>query len=185
MNNKTCVRCLKEKPIDEFYKRSTHKDGHMSWCKLCVSEHGKIYFQEHKEEARQRQKLYHAKNHDKLLKYSQEYRSTHKKEMASHSKKYKKNNPEYVKEYQLNALLNRYKITQEKYDSMYEEQNYCCAICGVNEKTLNKKLCVDHDHKSGKVRGLLCNNCNFAIGAMKDDPTILENAIAYLRIFVA
>jgi hypothetical protein len=50
-----------------------------------------------------------------------------------------------------------------------------CVICGVEEK-----LVVDHDHKSGKIRGLLCNHCNRGLGHFRDDPTLLEFAAQYL-----
>ena len=63
-------------------------------------------------------------------------------------------------------------------------QNHCCAICGQPETTLIKgrqiSMSVDHDHKTGKVRGLLCLKCNRALGLFRDDPAILTSAIAYL-----
>jgi hypothetical protein len=65
---------------------------------------------------------------------------------------------------------------------MLEVQNGCCAICGVQEKhTEKKRLYVDHCHTNNHVRGLLCNNCNFVLGHAKDNTTILENAILYLK----
>ena len=50
-----------------------------------------------------------------------------------------------------------------------------CVICGVQES-----LVVDHDHKTGKIRGMLCNHCNRGLGHFRDDPTLLEFAAQYL-----
>jgi len=59
---------------------------------------------------------------------------------------------------------------------MAEKQKNKCLICDSEEK-----LVIDHNHKTGKIRGLLCSNCNCAIGLLKDDSTILESAITYLE----
>lgn len=81
-------------------------------------------------------------------------------------------------------LLNEYGITFDEFNKMLEKQNYKCKICGKEEtkelKGTKWKLSVDHCHKTGKVRGLLCRDCNFAIGLFKDNIKTLENAIQYL-----
>ena len=68
---------------------------------------------------------------------------------------------------------------------MYEQQNGVCAICGKPETKVQygkiQPLTVDHNHETGKVRGLLCFNCNIAIGKLKDDIVLLEKAIDYLK----
>ena len=71
-----------------------------------------------------------------------------------------------------------YGITLEDYNLMFEEQKGECAICF--EKP-TKKLYVDHCHTTGKVRGLLCQHCNFVLGQAKDNEQILLNAITYLQ----
>ena len=77
-------------------------------------------------------------------------------------------------------IQKRYKIAIEKYERMNAEQGGLCDICGgIN--TNGRRLYVDHDHNTGDVRGLLCDNCNVGIGRMKDNVEVLENAIAYLR----
>ena len=85
-----------------------------------------------------------------------------------------------------NRLKKRFNITLEQYDKMLEEQNGVCAIC----KSLETKilwgavirLSVDHDHKTGKVRGLLCDRCNRALGTVNDDANLLKKLIKYLRL---
>lgn len=67
----------------------------------------------------------------------------------------------------------------------YARQNCRCAICGIPEKECDKALRIDHDHRTGKFRGLLCGPCNMALGNAKDSPNILREAADYIeRSFV-
>ena len=78
-------------------------------------------------------------------------------------------------------LRRHYGITLEDYDSMYETQNGQCAICGTTEPGGRwNRFAVDHDHETGVVRGLLCNNCNTALGLFQDSFSILHLAANYL-----
>lgn len=74
------------------------------------------------------------------------------------------------------SYLRKYGITEEKYMDMIETQKYCCAICSNKPK----KLHIDHDHETGKVRALLCLNCNIMLGFAKENGLILQRAIHYL-----
>ena len=75
-------------------------------------------------------------------------------------------------------LKKKYDITPGRYAELLFWQNGVCAICGGVNKT--HTLSVDHNHKTGKVRGLLCVRCNSLLGNAKDDVSILTKAIAYL-----
>lgn len=78
--------------------------------------------------------------------------------------------------------LRRYGMSVTEYETMYAAQNGCCAICSINETLAPKKrLCVDHDHKTGDVRALLCVNCNTALGMLQDDPSLFVKATQYLQ----
>lgn len=79
------------------------------------------------------------------------------------------------------ALQTKYGITVDDYNEMYQEQQGCCKICGKHEKDQDRRLVVDHCHKGGQVRGLLCVNCNLALGLLEDDPNIMKMAIIYLE----
>ncbi len=74
--------------------------------------------------------------------------------------------------------IKSYGISYEDYNSMLEKQNYSCLICRSKPETLH----VDHCHKTGKVRGLLCSTCNTALGHAKDDIEILKKMIEYLEV---
>ena len=76
--------------------------------------------------------------------------------------------------------LKKYGITQETYDKMLTEQNNCCKICGRNQTEVKQRFCVDHNHKTGIVRSLLCHRCNSAIGLLYDDVDIIKIAVKYL-----
>lgn len=81
-------------------------------------------------------------------------------------------------------LKYKYGITLQEMRKMAEAQDHKCAICGQpeteNRNGITRHLAVDHDHKTGKVRGLLCSACNTALGKFDDDPVIIARAIAYL-----
>lgn len=72
-------------------------------------------------------------------------------------------------------------ITQWEYDFMARIQDGKCAVC-LQPPKVNTVLCIDHDHQSNQVRGLLCRRCNAAIGLLEDDPNKLLRAFAYLRV---
>lgn len=83
------------------------------------------------------------------------------------------------------ALLTHYSLSWEDYVKMYESQQGMCAICSVNispyKGGIDKVARVDHNHTTGKVRGLLCSGCNTAIGLLKDCPVLVSKAEAYLQ----
>ena len=81
-------------------------------------------------------------------------------------------------------LMKSYSITVDDYNRMFESQYGKCAICGTSssvESSRKKYLCVDHNHETGKVRGLLCDKCNRGIGLLNDDIQTLISAIKYLQ----
>lgn len=80
-------------------------------------------------------------------------------------------------------LKHRYNLTFEEYELMYKNQNNSCKICAIPKELGGRKgLHVDHCHITGRVRGLLCCSCNSAIGKLKENKNILNNAIAYLKL---
>jgi hypothetical protein len=92
-------------------------------------------------------------------------------------KKRHQDNPERTRN---NDLKRNYGITLAEHKQMFEEQKGLCAICKKEGDGKWKKLCVDHDHKTGKVRQLLCRNCNMVLGQVGDNVQNLQNMIEYL-----
>lgn len=87
-----------------------------------------------------------------------------------------------VEEQEWRANLKRYNLTTEQVRRIYVEQTGLCAIChGTCTKTRLGRLAVDHDHLTGQVRGLLCIDCNSALGKFHDDPNMLRRAAEYLE----
>lgn len=83
-------------------------------------------------------------------------------------------------------LKHKYGISLEDYKELWEKQQYKCAICEGTENATtgdrrNWNFAVDHDHETGKVRGLLCNNCNRGLGLLQDNPELLRKAANYVE----
>ena len=117
--------------------------------------------------------------------YGIKYRKEHKAEKAEYfSKRYCQDKQYYDDYYQKNkdrsrnsSLVRAYNLTLEQYDAMFAEQEGKCYLCG-----LAKRLAVDHNHTTGKVRRLLCSECNTGLGKFNDDPALLQKALDYLEI---
>jgi len=90
---------------------------------------------------------------------------------------YKKNNPDKVKCAQLRY---KYGISLNEWKQIFEAQDYKCLICKATEPS-GRGWHTDHDHNTGKIRGILCNHCNVGLGAFKDSPELLIEASNYLR----
>lgn len=88
----------------------------------------------------------------------------------------------YSRTYRSKRLQDLYGITASDYDRLLSDQNGTCAICCSKETGRNDTwFCVDHDHSTGEVRGLLCNNCNRALGLFNDNETTIQLAANYVR----
>ena len=82
----------------------------------------------------------------------------------------------YMRRARWRALERKYGLEQHEYEAMFVAQRGCCAICDLRPALLY----VDHCHETGRVRGLLCSNCNFAVGELLNDPRLCEAAADYL-----
>lgn len=87
------------------------------------------------------------------------------------------NNPDAIKDHDLRK---NYGIGLAEYRRLFAKQNECCAICDRHQSEFQKALAVDHDHETGKVRGLLCGDCNIAIGLLQDSVAKVLAAASYL-----
>lgn len=85
----------------------------------------------------------------------------------------------------LRSRCGSYGITVSEYLEMFRVQNGKCKICGVPHLEADRGLFIDHSHKSGKVRGLLCFHCNSMLGHAKESTVTLKNAIEYIEVETA
>jgi hypothetical protein len=108
---------------------------------------------------------WNVKNQDKMNQYAANYRARHSTRLKDL------------------RIKRKYGITIKDFNEMLEKQQGKCAICPhkFDEKIKSQNACIDHNHETGKIRGLLCRTCNRALGLFKDNPEILYNAATYLR----
>lgn len=153
MTSKMCGKCHKTKQLKEFYKNRSAKDGYQNMCKLCKHEYNRQY---------------RKKNNVKAKAWDKRARE-----------KIKKHNPQkYKKRYRNSQLKYNYNITLTEYNAIFEKQNGCCKICEHHQSGLNVALAVDHDHKTGKIRGLLCSLCNASLGRYEKYYDAIQEYIA-------
>ncbi len=106
--------------------------------------------------------------------YLRAYYKKNREKILAHKRLYKH-------KYNSIRIKSVYGITEFDRGILYIQQRGKCAICGIPEDELKRSLDIDHCHFSGKVRGLLCSNCNHGIGKFKDKIEVLEKAIKYLK----
>ena len=134
------------------------------------------------EKCRAKSIKYWTKNKDKARENYRKWASENKEYVKSYRTKYNLENKESraVKR-RSNTLIKNYGLTIEKFNAMLKSQSGCCAICEIPQTKLKKSLAVDHCHKTGKIRGLLCYLCNTAMGHFQDDIGQLNKVIDYLK----
>ncbi len=122
------------------------------------------------------------KDKEKRKKWLKDYysRADKKAERAAYDAK-RRAAPGYREKTWEQFILKEYGITGEEYHSLFKAQDGRCAICGIHQDDLRKKLSVDHNHTTGKVRGLLCDKCNQGLGYFNDSPERLKTAIEYVK----
>lgn len=107
------------------------------------------------------------------------YPEHRKQAMRERSREWRARNPAAVKKTNLRNHLREYGLTVEEFEAMLLAQSGRCAIC-ITPFAEVKEPHVDHDHKTGAVRGLLCKDCNLVLGCVDDSTDLLARAIAYL-----
>ncbi len=119
--------------------------------------------------------------------YNKTYHQANKEKKISMASVWQKANKDKHRRNQRKSILKRkYGLTLQEYLAMYKSQGGRCAICGEakeSQLTTKEVLHVDHCHKTGKTRGLLCTKCNKGLGLFTDSVENLNKAIIYLRCF--
>jgi len=112
-----------------------------------------------------------------VKKYSHRHYLKHRKEVIERTRKYAVKNKHKIQKWMADYLFKkRYGITLEDYNELLIKQKGRCAICGSLPK--HRRLDIDHDHKTGQIRGLLCNRCNQGLGYLGQ---VLKKAMDYLK----
>jgi hypothetical protein len=165
---KLCKHCKRRKALSEFYPdRSGKKLGVGTYCKRCSVILSKKAYRRRKTSIKPQVDFKTCGSCQKLLPVSEFWRAVGMRDgFQSECKKCRKDRVRGI----------RYGLERGKYDLMLERQGGCCAVCSRVEDSLH----VDHDHTTNKVRGLLCSNCNTAIGLAGDDPILLVALATYV-----
>jgi len=163
---KTCSGCLEEKPVEEFHIDRGLLCQRKPKCRLCTNKIKAAWRRRNANLIRSRRREEYARNREHYMAYMN---SDKRRERLFRWK-----------------LERKFGITRIDFDRMVDEQDGCCAICLQPPSTakghsVKHRLHVDHCHKTGKVRGLLCNNCNAALGYFADDTVAMARAIRYLK----
>jgi hypothetical protein len=117
---------------------------------------------------------------------SKKFGDSHKIDKKDYDRFYRDAHKEKIKlRGRIRHLKKKYGITANEYDEMFNKQSGRCAICGKQQKDESIALSIDHDHKTGAIRGLLCFGCNSGIGRFNDDISMLKKAIDYLTASLA
>lgn len=150
IQSKECTRCRLDKPLSDYRRHRTAKDG-LNWeCRACHSSRNlEIY----------------RKNRDGILARN----------------KISRKRPEIKRLHKDSQLRIKYGLTLEAYEQMLASQGGGCAICHGPPKS-KRGFHVDHDHKTGKVRAILCGGCNVGIGYFYENPKLLIAASKYLEL---
>lgn len=148
--------------VRKKYARAYYQKHKRAW---------KEYAQSHRPQIRAYMKMWREKNRERLQEYMKSYKATHPI------------NRERQRLYWRRQILKRHGITQEQYDTLLARQHGRCAICGRNSGNHKKTTAfqIDHDHKTGRNRGLLCTSCNRGLGWFVDSVANLRAAISYLE----
>lgn len=181
MLTRKCSYCKEIKNTNEFRTDNLNVSGLSATCHDC----NKVI-----------QKKWYANNSEKAKAKAKERYHANKELINAKRKEHRKLNPELYKKAAKEKYQNSDKIkyreaawkkagiknmTVQKYNEMFLKQNQACSICKTHQSFFKRTLAVDHCHKTGNVRGLLCDNCNRALGYLKESKQIITNMLKYIE----
>lgn len=155
---KCCTKCFEVKLVSEFNKRGEKGNSRLrSHCKSCNYTYESTLKAKKKVHYKGQNDKYNVKNASKRA--------------------------QYYKDNKLKFRVAKYGITEEDYNQMVEAQGNSCKVCYRYFEEVDRLSTphIDHDHETGKVRGLLCLHCNSALGQLEDDEDIIESLLMYIR----
>jgi hypothetical protein len=161
---KTCTKCGVLQPIENFYRAAGTRDGLRGDCKSCFQARAAARYRANPEPMKQRAKQWARENPERLRATKRRYAASGRKQTVDRR----------------SYLKRKYGVTPEWYDETLAAQGGGCAICGRPPRD-DISLHVDHDHRTGELRLLLCFLCNNLLGDVDDDADRLRAAAAYLE----
>ena len=164
MAKKSCRKCGELKAIDQFYPQIGMRDGYRNDCKSCKLAARRSWYERNRDYEMSRVDAWRRANSERV-------NESQRKRRRSDGGRSRQRERE-------GHLRRKYGLTQNLFEALVAAQLGNCAICGANE---DLELHVDHDHRTKKVRGLLCGKCNKAIGLLNDDLELLLAAKNYLE----
>lgn len=195
---KTCARCKTRKALTDFNRCRRNPDGLQYPCRQCqrIATANSRKKQDPARVASVKQ-IWYTKNREVSIERAKLYREAHPewaKEMSKrHSPTWRKRYPEKAKLLAMKQATQRrfrkHGLTQQQYDAMLDHQDHVCAACKEIPVTSSVRpgtnaydnFVIDHDHATGKVRGLVCTNCNVALGMIRDNPDTARKLADYLE----
>jgi hypothetical protein len=152
---KRCCRCREDKDESAFYRNKSRKSGLSDECIQCTKEMCKINYDKDPERHRRYKREVYKRDKAAISARNRAYSAAHRHEKRAYD------------------IQRYYGISKDVYDQYMSVGK--CLICGSEEK-----LCLDHDHITGAIRGCLCSFCNTGLGYFKDSTELLQKAIFYL-----
>lgn len=169
---KLCKSCSKELPETEFY---FDRGRRASPCRQCRSAKDRQRREGRSPEEREKESTRRAAKHARLS-------AEERKARVDEARAWRRANPAEARRRMREQWLRaEYGIGVAEVEAILVAQGGGCAVCGFSDRS-NPKMFphVDHCHQTGKVRGVVCNNCNVGMGHFRDDPALIRAAMAYL-----
>lgn len=163
MNKKHCRICGKRLTKSNWFKSCQKKCDYI--CKTCSRTKANQYYHKNIEQERTRKRSCYQKHKHRWVKTRQKWESKHKEQRREYNIKSK---AKHFYKYENNRLEKAYKISLAEYNRLFNKQKGCCAICEKHQSELKNRLAVDHNHKTGKIRKLLCAKCNIWMGLLEN-----------------
>ena len=165
MGPKACTKCGLVKPLNEFYAAAGMRDGHRNDCIDCNKAAKRERHALNAAEYTRRSREWAAKNPERVKAYRAEYRKRPERKRAMRDLYYGRT----------------YGLSADEVDEILAAQNGRCAICCRPAPERLGAMHLDHDHRTGAIRGFLCVDCNHGLGKLRDSPDLLLRALVYLR----
>lgn len=201
MEYKTCSNCEVYKNLELFSFRDKKNNKRHSICKECHACRVKAHYSSNRDSYIASAASWKNKNQDRrkeivlkwarlnpkpkidkpeLLTVDADIQEALRKRISEYKRRWNAKNKDKVDFYSLKSRLSiKYNISVVDYNDLLNSQGHACKLCG-GKNAKSRSLAVDHCHKTGKVRGLLCTWCNVGIGMFKDNPDLMRSAIEYL-----